>query len=160
MIIYNKKNGWFFLSEDTGKQYSLYEMVSYRGNTTSDIITIWDHDSDCIVNHVYGANSTSIEELSDIITEYVEEYETKEKAKAKVEIAASYKFTKAGVAAFLEYASDDFFEEMEKELDAQDLAQFDIEISCGKHSIKIPLCAEEWGYIEEMLTDCVEEHGC
>lgn len=160
MIIYEKKNGWSFLSEDTEKQYSLYEMVSYRGHSTSDIITIWDHANDCFVNHVYGANSTSIEELSDIIAEYVKEYETKEKAKATAEIAASYKFSKAGVKAFLEYASDDFFAEMEKEWDEQNLAQFDIVVSCGKHSITVPLGAEEWGCIEAMLEDSLEAYGC
>lgn len=160
MITYNKKSGWGFIGEESGKQYSLYEMISYRGNTTSDIIIIWDHDSDCIVNHVYGANSTSIEELSDIITEYVKEYETKEKAKAKAEIAASYKFTKTGVKAFLEYASDDFFKEMDKDPDEQDLAQFDIVVSCGKHSISIPLGAEEWGNIEELLFDSLENYEC
>jgi hypothetical protein len=160
MITYNKKSGWGFIGEESGKQYSLYEMVSYRGNTTSDIIIIWDHDSDCIVNHVYGANSTSIEELSDIITEYVKEYETKEKEKAKAEIAASYKFTKTGVKAFLEYASDDFFKEMDKEPEEQDLAQFDIVVSCGKHSISVPLGAEEWGNVESLLYDSLENYEC
>jgi hypothetical protein len=160
MITYNKKSGWCFIGEESGKQYSLYEMVSYRGNTTSDIIIIWDHDSDCIVNHVYGANSTSIEELSDIITEYVKEYETKEKEKEKAEIAASYKFTKTGVKAFLEYASDDFFEEMDKEPEEQDLAQFDIVVSCGKHSISVPLGAEEWGNVESLLYDSLENYEC
>lgn len=160
MITYNKKSGWGFIGEESGKQYSLYEMVSYRGNTTSDIIVIWDHDSDCIVNHVYGANSTSIEELSDIITEYVKEYETKEKEKEKAEIAASYKFTKTGVKAFLEYASDDFFKEMDKEPEEQNLAQFDIVVSCGKHSISVPLGAEEWGNVESLLYDSLESYEC
>lgn len=160
MITYNKKSGWGFIGEESGKQYSLYEMVSYRGNTTSDIIIIWDHDSDCIVNHVYGANSTSFEELSDIITEYVKEYETNDRAKAKPEIAASYKFTKAGVKAFLEYASDDFFKEMDKDPEEQDLSQFDIVVSCGKHSISIPLGAEEWGNVESLMYDSLENYEC
>lgn len=159
MITYDKKNGWSFIGEESGKKYDLYEMTSYRGNATSDIIVIFDHDSDCIVNHVYGATSISIEELSEIVSEYVSEYETKARAEAKTEIAATYKFTRSGVKAFLGYASDDFFEEMEKDPEEQNLAQFDIIISCGKHSITVPLGAEEWGSVEGMLEESLEAYG-
>lgn len=158
MITYTKQNGCFFQMNEGAKIYDLYEMQVYKGKTTSDIIAIFDHDNDCIVNHVYGANTISVDELDEVVSEYVTEYETKLKAKTKTEIVANYKFSKAGVKAFLEHASDDFFEEMDKDLDLQNLSQFDIVVSCGKHSISIPLGAEEWGYVEEMLEDAAEEY--
>lgn len=158
MITYDKNYGCWFQMNGDARHYPLYEMETYKGNTTSDIIVIWDHDNDCIVNHVYGANTIAVDELDKVVTEYVEEYEAKQKAKAKTEIVANYKFSKAGVKAFLESASDDFFEEMDKDWDLQNLAQFDIVVSCGKHSINIPLGAEEWGCIEVMLEDAVKEY--
>ena len=158
MITYTKQNGCFFQMNEGAKHYHLYEMQAYKGKTTSDIIAIFDHDNDCIINHVYGANTISVDELDEVVTEYVTEYEAKQKAKTKTEVVANYKFSKAGVKAFLEHASDDFFEEMDKDWDLQNLAQYDIVISCGKHSISIPLGAEEWGCVEEMLEDAVEEY--
>ena len=158
MITYTKQNGCFFQMNEDAKHYHLYEMQAYKGKATSDIIAIFDHDNDCIVNHVYGANTISVAELDEVVTEYVTEYEIRQKAKVKNEIVANYKFSKAGVKAFLGHASNDFFEEMDKDLDLQNLAQYDIVVSCGKHSISIPLGAEEWGCVEEMLENAVEEY--
>lgn len=160
MIIWDKKNGYTYKDETTRKEYSLHEMKCYQGEASSDIVAIWDDASNCFANYVYGAEflHESIEELNNTIKFYVDDYEAKqkEKAKAKAEIVAKYKCTKAGVKAFLDEASTDFFAEMEKPWDDQHLENFDIVISCGKRKISIPLGAEEWNGIEVLLTDAAE----
>ena len=159
MITYDKNYGCWFQMDGCAIHYPLYEMKTYKGNSTSDIIVIFDHDNDRIVNHVYGANTIAIDELDKVVTEYVEEYEAKqrEEAKVKAEVSANYKFSKAGVKAFLDDASTDFFAEMDKDWDEQHLEQFDVVVTCGKRQIVVPLCAEQWGCIEECLTEAVED---
>lgn len=148
MIIYDKKNGWAFLSEETGKHYALYEMISYRGHTTSDIIAIWDHDNDFIVNHVYGATILKIEELSETISYYVAEYETRARGKAKEETEIYYKLSKSGVRAWGNDVVEDICE--------KDLCG-DYIISHGNRSVRLPDLAEIHNMLECFLEDVVEE---
>lgn len=153
MITYHKEYGcWFQMTEDS-KHYALYEATTYKHKSTSDRVIIWDEDNDEMVNFVYGANILSIDELDKAVSEYVAEYEAKQKApKAK----ATYRFTKAGIEAFEDMASTDFFAEMEKPFEDQHLEKFDIIVSCGKHSIRIPFGAQEWDAAVQMLNDCLE----
>lgn len=158
MITYHKEYGcWFQMTEDA-KHYALYEAKTYKHNSTSDRVIIWDEDNDEMVNFVYGATILGVDELDKAVSEYVAEYEARQKAeaRAKDEIVATYKITKAGVRAFLDEASTDFFAEMEKPWDDQHLENYDIVISCGKRKISIPLGAEEWNGIEVLLTDAAE----
>lgn len=153
MIIWDKKNGYTYEDETNGKRYSLFEAKCYQGEATSDIVIIWDEDRNRFANYVYGADTLHehIEELDNTIRYYVGEA-TKVTPKAEV----SYRCTKAGVKAFLDEASTDFFAEMEKPWDDQHLENYDIVISCGKRKISIPLGAEEWNGIEVLLTDASE----
>lgn len=148
MIIYDKKDGWEFLSEETGKRYALYEMVCYRGKATSDIIAIWDHDNDCIVSHVYGATCVRIEELSETISDYVMEYETRVRGKAKEETEVYYRLSKAGVKAWSGDVVDDICERG---------ICHDYIISHGSRSINLPDLAEIHNMLECFLEDAVTE---
>lgn len=157
MITYHKEYGcWFQMTEDA-KHYALYEAKTYKHNTTSDRVIIWDEDNDEMVNFVYGATILGIDELDKAVSEYVAEYETRRKAEASAKTEWAYRFTKAGVKAFLDNASEDFFAEMNKNLIEQDLGKFDIVVSCGKHKIRVPLGAEEWEGLESWLNDAIEE---
>lgn len=156
MIIYTKDNGFEFVSKASDKHYRLYEGKSYKGNTTSDRILIWDEESDKLVNFVYGANILEVHDIDTACADYVAEYEAEQRTSRRAEIVATYRFTDAGVKAFLDCASADFFEEMEKDYTSQNLGQFDIVVSCGKHSINIPLGAEEWEAVNVMLNECME----
>lgn len=153
MIIWDKKNGYTYEDETNGKRYSLFEAKCYQGEATSDIVIIWDEEKNQFANYVYGADSLfdHIEELDNTIKYYVSE-SAKKAPKAK----ANYRFTKAGIEAFEDMASTDFFAEMEKPFDDQHLEKFDIIVSCGKHSIRIPLGAQEWDATVQMLNDCWE----
>lgn len=157
MITYHKEYGcWFQMTEDS-KHYALYEAKTYKHNSTSDRVIIWDEDNDEMVNFVYGATILSVDELDKIVTDYVAEYEARRKAeeKTKVKAFAKYEFTKAGVRAFLDKTSTDFFEEMDN--GGEHLDQFDIVVTCGKHKISMPLGAYLWDQLTDCLTDSVED---
>lgn len=156
MITYHKEYGcWFQMTEDS-KHYSLFEMTTYKHKSTSDIIAIWDYDNHEFVNYLYGANTISVDELDKMVSEYVAEYEAKQKAKRKARVFVKHEFTYAGIKAFEDQASTDFFAEMEKPFDDQDLSKFDIMVSCGKHQIRIPFGAQEWDSVVSMLNECWE----
>ena len=158
MIIWDKKNGYTYKDEDTQKEYTLHEMACYQGTASSDIVAIWDSKNNCFANYVYGAEflHQNIEELNNTIKFYVDDYEAKRNKPIKARAFIKYEFTKAGIEAFKDRASADFFAEMEKPFDDQQLEKYDILVSCGKHQIRIPLGAEEWNSVEEMLDECLE----
>ncbi len=153
MIIWDKKNGYTYEDETNGKRYNLFEAKCYQGEASSDIVIIWDEEKNQFVDYVYGADrlSEDIEELDNTISYYVGEA-TKATPKAEV----NYRFTKAGTRAFLADASAEFFEDMDN--GGEHLDQFDIIVSCGKRSIRVPLGAEEWNALEDWLTECAEEY--
>lgn len=158
MIIWDKKNGYTYKDEATNKEYTLHELMCYKGTASSDIVGIWDEKNNCFANYVYGAEflDESIEELNNTIKYYVDAYEAKRNNQSKARAFIKYKSTKAGVKDFLADASTDFFAEMEKPWEDQQLEKYDIVISCGKRKISIPLGAEEWDGIEALLTNASE----
>lgn len=156
MITYHKDYGCWFQMDECSKHYGLFEMKTYKHHTTSDILAIWDHDNHEFVNYVYGANTLSVDELDKYVTEYVAEYEAKQKVKTSVEAFRKYNLSKAGVKAFEDSASCDFFAEMEKDYEDQHLEKFDINVTCGSHKISAPLGAEEWNELIAWLNYCVE----
>ena len=156
MIIWDKKNGYTYKDEDTSKEYSLGELSCYQGEASHDIVAIWDNKNNCFANYVYGAEflHKNIEELNHTIKFYVDDYETKRNKQSKARAYIKYEFTKAGVEAFRDRASADFFAEMDN--GGEHIDKFDIFVSCGKHQIRIPLGAEEWNGVEELLEHCLE----
>ena len=162
MIIWDKKNGYVYEDETNGKRYSLFEAKCYQGEGTSDIVIMWDEEKNCFANYVYGATTQfeNIAELDENVRYYVDEYEAKQKRSHKADASIVYNFTKAGLEAFEDRACADFFAEMEKEWEEQNLAQFDIVVSCGKHKIRIPLGAEEWNATVAMIKECLEVNEC
>jgi hypothetical protein len=114
----------------------------------------------CFANYVQGATFLyeDISELDNTVKQYVDEYEAKRNKPSKAKAFVKYEFTKAGVKAFLDDASTEFFEEMEKPWEDQKLEQYYIVVSCGKHKITVPLGAEEWNALDCWLTECVEEY--
>ena len=157
MIIWDKRNGYIYEDEQTHKRFSLLEAKAYDGEATSDIVVIWDEKKNCFADYVYGATflHENIAELDNVVSDYVADYEAKQKATAQAEIAINYKFTKAGVKAFLDGASTDFFEDMDN--GGEHLDQFDVVVSCGKHQIRIPLGAEQWNGFEIFLNDAIDD---
>lgn len=155
MITYHKEYGCWFQMTENSKHYALYEAKTYKHNTTSDRVIIWDEDNDEMVNFVYGATILGVDELDKAVSDYVAEYEAKKTAKAK----RHYSLNKAGVKAFEDKASADFFEEMEKPWEEQNLGKFDIIVSVGDHQISVPLGAEEWNDLVVWLSECEEANA-
>lgn len=159
MIIYTKNDGCYFEREATGKHYHLYELETYKGDTTSDIIAIMDHDENSFVNYLYGANVISIEDLDKAVGSYVEEYESKKQAKA-VQTAVTYKFTEDGIKRFMQSAYDDIFKAMEAVNPMTDFyGDHDIHVKIGCHEITIPDVAYAYQAFEEYLKDVLEDYN-
>ena len=158
MIIWDKKNGYTYEDEQTHKRYSLLEGKCYKGECTSDSIIMWDDEKMCFADYVQGATFLykDIEELDQTIKGYIDAYEAKQTEKRKARAFIKHSFSDAGIKAFEDQASADFFEEFEKPFDDQDLTKFDIMVSCGKHQIRIPLGAEEWNELTYFLKECLE----
>lgn len=157
MIIWDKKNGYTYKDEATNKEYTLHELMCYKGTASSDIVGIWDEENNCFANYVYGAEflDESIEELNNTIKFYVDDYEAKRNKPSNARAFVKYGFSKAGVHDFLEHASNDFFADMDN--GGEHIDQFDIVVSCGKHKIRVPLGAEEWDGLESWLIDTIVE---
>jgi hypothetical protein len=144
MITYTKENGCHYAHEATGKQYFLYEAMTYKGRTTSDRIVIWDEDEDKFVNFVYGANSIGMAELDSMVSAYVEEYEAKRSKSEAVRPHITYKLTRMGVKLWAEDVVDDILD--------RDITG-DYIITHAHRSIRIPDLAE----IHEQLSLFLEE---
>lgn len=148
MIIYTKAEGYVYKSETSGKQYHLYEMVSLGGKQTSDMIAIWDHNSECgnFVNWCAGANIIDTKELEDMIAGYVNEYEAKKEPDAKI----IYPFNNAGVRAWCGDVVDDILDRG---------VTGDYIISHRGRTIKLPDLAEVHQLLEQFLEDAKEAEG-
>lgn len=149
MITYHKEYGCWFQMDETARHYHLYEMTTYKHKSTSDIIVVFDHDSDTIVNHVYGANTISIDELDKIVTEYVEEYEAKQKReKEKRERVVRYEFTRAGVTAFERDVIDDILD--------RDICEWFTLTHAGRE-LRIPDTAMAYEGMETFLQEAIDD---
>jgi hypothetical protein len=135
------------MTEDS-KHYALYEATTYKHNSTSDRVIIWDEDNDEMVNFVYGATILGVDELDKIITEYVAEYEAKQKSKAKAKVFVKYNFDKAGIKAWSNDVVDDI---LEREITC------DYAISHGNRIIHLPDLAQIHELLEHFLEDAEEE---
>lgn len=150
MIIWSKKNGYAYEDEFTHKRYSIFEAITYKGESSTDAVAIWDDEEEQFVNYLYGADFLykNLAYFDEAVSCCIKEYEEKEKAR--------YRFTKAGVRLFVEKASDDFFKAMEE---GEDLEPYNIDITVGNHRIVVPLGAMEWDGLETWLKECAEEYG-
>lgn len=151
MITYTKRGGYTYKDETTGKEYELFEMVSLGGETTSDMIAIWDQSNGLggtFVNWVAGASCMEARELNDTVAEYVKEYEAKQAEEKRAAPEISYRFTKGGISAFSCDVVDDICDHGICE---------PYRISHGNRSIELPDLAEIHQLLENFLEDALEE---
>lgn len=148
MITYNKEYGCWFQLTDDSRHYGLFEMMTYKHNSTSDILVVFDHDNDTIVNHVYGANVLSVDELDKIVTEYVQAYESKLKAEEKREAVVRYEFTRAGVSVFERDVLDDILE--------RDICEW-FTLNHAGREIRIPDTAMAYEGLEVFLKEAIDD---
>lgn len=152
MLTYDKNNGFYYHNDE--RHYHLYEMKTYLGDKTSDILVIFDHDRDTIVNHVYGATTIRPDELDRIVTEYVQQYERELRTpKApEPEKINEYTFDKLGVNGFLGDSLEDIFEALDNGQTEPDLV-----LTLGEQKIRVPILAQTWELFERFMRDALEE---
>ena len=73
MLKHDDRNGYTFIDEQTGNEFSLMAMHCLGGYATSDIIVIWDEEHSNIYNWFYGETLLldDPEELERIVSDYV-----------------------------------------------------------------------------------------
>lgn len=149
MIIYTSREGYLWENEETGKQYSLYEMVCLGGKATSDMVAIWDHDNDenIFVNWFMGASCMDAKELDKTVAHYVAEYEAKKEAQKKERLGINYKLSKVGVKAWGCDVVDDICD--------KGICEPYI-ISHGNRYIELPDLAEIHNELEDFLATAEE----
>ena len=146
MIAYTKENGCYYIEPKTGKHFHLYEMMTYKGKTTSDIVAIWDSDNNQFINYTYGANTIGVEELENVVAEYVAEYMAK-RNQGKRERVAKYDLTGYGVGAFCEDVMSDI---LDKDITG------DFVISHAGREIGVPDFSENYEELERFLHAALE----
>lgn len=144
MIIWSKKEGFYYEDESNGCRYALLEMTSYKGDCTSDIIAIWEEDHNTFIDYVYGASYLyeDLEKLDETIKFYVDRYNKK-----GLKTKANYPLTKSGVRAWCGDVVDDILERG---------ITGDFIISHCNRQIKLPDLAEVFDALDCFLTEAEE----
>lgn len=145
MIKYTKRDGYTYTDERTGREYSLLEMKSYGGETTSDIIMIWDLETDTPANWVYGASlyEHDVQKLDELIAEYIEANRKKQTAPR-----VRYDFTRAGVTAFERDVIDDILD--------RDICEWFTLTHAGRE-LRIPDTAMAYEGMETFLQEAIDD---
>lgn len=107
MIIYSKRNGYYYEDETTGERFALVILNSLGGTTTTDIVGIWDEENNRFVGHFYGATllENDPKQLDELVPQYIQK-----PGQEATKPAVSYDFTHAGVKAFVQDVIDDILD--------------------------------------------------
>lgn len=145
MIIWSKHEGFYYEDESNGNRYALLEMTSYRGETTSDIIAIWEEEHNTFIDYVYGASHLyeNLTELDETIKHYVDKYNKK-----GLKTTANYPLTKSGVKAWACDVVDDILD--------RDITGDFVITHCNR-TIKLPDLADVYEMITGFLEEVAEE---
>ena len=159
MLKFTANNGFIYVDESTGKEFSLFNTSTLGGQTTPDIIVIFDDEADKVVNHLYGATlcmdgENAIRELDKNIKCYVDEYIKPDLNPATIK----YPFDENGAKRFMADAYDDIFKAMEScDPMVDDYGDHDIYIRINGREIRVPDLAMCYELLEKYLNDSVEE---
>lgn len=136
MIIYSKRNGYYYEDETTGERFALVILNSLGGTTTTDIVGIWDEENNRLRGWFYGATllESDPKQLDELVPQYILKPEPK-----PCKPVVKYSFTKAGSKAFCDDVVGEFFEAMDKD---EDLRAYNIHVTVGKRTIEIPMLAD------------------
>lgn len=159
MLKFTSNDGFIYVDEATKKEFSLFSTSTLGGQTTPDIIVIFDDEANKVVNHIYGATlcmdgEKAIRELDKNIKYYVDEYIKRDLNSATIK----YPFDANGAKRFMSAAYDDIFKAMENVDPMTDYyGDHDIYIKIGCHEIRVPDLAMCYELMENYLTNALEE---
>lgn len=145
MIIYSKRNGYYYEDETTGERFALVELKSLGGNTTTDIVGIWDEKNNEFRGYFMGATlyENDPKQLDELVQQYIE----KPKQKA-TQTAVSYEFTHAGVKAFEQDVLDDILD--------HNICEW-FTLSHAGRTIRVPDTAMAFEGLEMFLKEAIED---
>jgi hypothetical protein len=159
MLKFTNNDGFIYFDETTGKEFSLFDTSSLGGQTTPDIIVIFDHAEHKVVNYFYGSTHCmdghkALRELDESVKRYVDEYTSRDLNPATIK----YPFDENGVKRFMSDAYDDIFKAMESCNPMTDYyGDHDIYIRINGREIRIPDLAGCYELLDTYLKDSAEE---
>lgn len=136
MIIYSKRDGYYYKDETTGERFALVELKTLGADLTTDIVGIWDEENNELRGYFSGATlyENDPKQLDELVQEYIEKPHQK-----PAKPAVSYAFTRAGCKAFCEDVVSEFFEAMDVD---KDLRDYNIHVTVGKRTVELPMFAD------------------
>lgn len=159
MLKFTSNDGFIYVDETTGKEFSLFDTTSLGGQTTPDIVVIFDYEANKVVNYFYGATHSmdggkAIRELEENARHYVNEYLRRDLNPATIK----YPFDANGAKRFMADAYDDIFKAMENCNPMTDnYGDHNIYIRINGREISVPDLAMCYELLEQYLNDAVEE---
>lgn len=77
---FDERDGWFYISEESSREYALGDLKSLGAKSSFDIIVIFDYDSPLneggeIVDFVYGSDLPLSDHAKSYIRKAVHDYE-------------------------------------------------------------------------------------
>ena len=159
MLKFTENDGFIYFDETTGKEFSLFDTSSLGGKTTPDIIVIFDHAANKIVNYIYGSThcmdgAKALLELDKSVKHYVDEYMHQDLNPATIK----YPFDANGARRFMSDAYDDIFKAMEDcDPMTDDYGDHDIYIRINGREIRVPDLAMCYELLDNYLKNAVEE---
>lgn len=159
MLKFTSCDGFVYVDEGTKKEFSLFDTSNLGGQTTPDIIVIFDDEAQKVVNYIYGATlcmdgEKAIRELDKNIKHYVDEYIKRDMNPPTIK----YPFDANGAKRFMSDAYDDIFKAMEDcNPMTDDYGDHDIYIRINGREIRVPDLAGCYELLDTYLKDSVEE---
>lgn len=159
MLKFTENDGFIYFDETTGKEFSLFDTSSLGGKTTPDIVVIFDHAANKVVNYFYGSTHCvdgvkELRELDKSVKQYVDEYIARDLNPEVIK----YPFGVNGVKRFMADAYADIFKAMEDcDPMVDNYGDHDIYIRIHGREIVIPDLAQCYQLLEEYLDNAVEE---
>ena len=161
MLKFTTHDGFTYFDETTGKEFSLFDTSSLGGNTTPDIVVIFDYAENKVVNYFYGSTTCidgakALRELDESVKYYVDKYMNRDLNPATIK----YPFDENGVKRFMSAAYDDIFKAMNScNPMTDDYGDHDIHVRIGCHEITIPDVAYAYQAFEDYLKDVLEDYN-
>lgn len=147
MIIYSKRNGYYYEDETTGERFALVELKTLGADLTTDIVGIWDEENEEFRGYFKGATlyENDPKQLDELVRQYLEKPQQKATAPA-----VSYEFTRAGISAFEQDVLDDILD--------RNICEW-FTLSHAGRMIRIPDTAMAYEGLEIFLKEAIDDWG-
>lgn len=145
MIIYSKRNGYYYEDETTGERFALVELKALGADLTTDIVGIWDEENNRFRGYFMGATlyDNDPKQLDELVQQYIEKPQQK-----ATEPVVSYAFNRNGVNAFKQDVLDDILD--------RNICEWFTLTHAGR-TIRIPDTAMAFEGLEVFLDEAIDD---